>query len=114
MPPREWTDRLKDMLQAIRSIQRLVEGLDYDQFVADETRVYAAAYCVEIIGEASRHIPEHIQSSYPQLPWIEMRTMRNIVAHEYFRLNLPVLWRTLSQEIPELAPAFEEILNEHR
>jgi uncharacterized protein with HEPN domain len=67
---------------------------------------------LEIIGEASRHIPADVMARYPNIPWIEMRTMRNIVIHEYHGVNLEIIWQTVQENLPPLVTPLEQILAE--
>jgi uncharacterized protein with HEPN domain len=65
---------------------------------------------LEIIGEAARHIPEAITRKYPDIPWEEMRAIRNIVIHEYFGVNLNIIWHTTQVNLPSIVDKLEEIL----
>jgi uncharacterized protein with HEPN domain len=67
---------------------------------------------LEIIGEASRHVPRDIKNRYSNLPWMEMYTMRNIVIHEYHGVNLSIIWQTVTEDLPAIIPQLEEILEE--
>ncbi len=74
----------------------------------------AVARNFEIIGEASSHVPENIQDQYPQLPWFKMKAMRNIIAHEYFRIDLSIMWETAQVDLPKLLSPIQKILSELR
>jgi uncharacterized protein with HEPN domain len=67
---------------------------------------------LEIIGEAARHIPLEIKAQYPEIPWAEMLTMRNIVIHEYHGVNLHIIWQTLKENLPPLESPLKRILQE--
>jgi uncharacterized protein with HEPN domain len=64
-----------------------------------------------VIGEAARNIPAEIQSRYPTIPWRVMGDMRNIVAHEYFQIDIETIWETIQQNLPSLIPQLQTILN---
>lgn len=64
---------------------------------------------MEVIGEAARHIPSHLQERYPQVPWAEMRAMRNVLSHEYVGISLPILWQTITGDLPALEKTLREI-----
>jgi uncharacterized protein with HEPN domain len=64
-----------------------------------------------VIGEAANAIPEHVIASSPDIPWVDVRGMRNRIAHEYFGVDLMVLWQTVNEDLPQLRLAFEAFLN---
>ncbi len=64
---------------------------------------------VEIIGEATRHVPDPIRVRYPDIPWKEMAGMRDKVTHAYFRVDLETVWVVITERIPKLRPAIEQV-----
>ncbi len=62
------------------------------------------------IGEAARSLLPDIQDVYPDLPWEEMRAMRNLVVHEYFRVNLRIAWTTIAEDLPPLIEQVRELI----
>ena len=82
----------------------------FDEFEEDDKTIDSVLRNLEIIGEASRHIPRAIKEKYPNLPWMEMYTMRNIVVHEYHGVNLNIIWLTITEDLPPLVPQIKEIL----
>jgi uncharacterized protein with HEPN domain len=110
MPPREWRLRIEDILESIHKIRRYVSGLSFDEFCADDKVVDAVVRNLEVIGEAARHIPPAIELRHPDLPWVEMRGMRNILVHEYFGVNLSILWHTTQQNLPPIIEKLDKIL----
>ncbi|MCF8096147.1 MAG: DUF86 domain-containing protein, partial [Desulfobacteraceae bacterium] len=67
----------------------------------------------EIIGEATAHIPEEISAAHPEIPWQDMRDMRNILAHEYFGINENIVWNTIQDDLPPLIPLLKKLLSQH-
>ncbi|BAY03103.1 DUF86 domain-containing protein [Anabaena sp. CCAP 1446/1C] len=63
-----------------------------------------------MIGEASRNIPNEIQSRYPLIPWRLMGGMRNVVTQEYFQVDLNRVWETIQNDLPSLVPHLQEVL----
>jgi uncharacterized protein with HEPN domain len=110
MTDREYQDYLQDILLAIRSIRRFVVDYDLEKFEADEKTVWAVIRGLEVIGEASKHVPQEIQERYPEVPWKDMAGMRNKVIHAYFGVNLKVVWNTATRHIPELEPKICKII----
>lgn len=108
--PRKWTFRLRHIVEAVDRIQRYVEGMSFPQFLADSRTTDAVLRNLEIIGEAARYVPDEAVAAYPQVPWAEMRAMRNVVAHEYERVNLPTIWDTIQDDLPPLLPLLQAVL----
>lgn len=113
MPPRNWKMRFDDILECISRIQRYTEGMTFDEFEQDDKTIDSVLRNLEIIGEASRHVPRTIMEKYPQLPWMEMYTMRNIVIHEYHGVNLKIIWQTITEDLPPLSIQIKEVLEEN-
>jgi uncharacterized protein with HEPN domain len=76
--------------------------------------VRAAAYEIGIIGEAARHVPPEVRRRHPEIPWEQMRQIRNIVVHEYFRLDVGILWQTITENLPPLLPLLQKILEQEQ
>jgi len=109
---RDWKLRVTDILTCIEKIQGFTVEMTYEQFCQDERTIDAVIRNFEIIGEAAGYIPESIQEKYPELAWLEMRDMRNIMIHEYFGVSLPIIWRTITHDLSPLAEGMRQLLNE--
>jgi uncharacterized protein with HEPN domain len=110
VPPREWRLRIEDILEAIERVQRYTAGLDLASFLADEKTVDAISFCFGVIGEAARHVPDDVVAAHPDLPWPEMRAMRNVVVHEYFGVTGETLWKTACEDLPPLVQRLRALL----
>ena len=110
MPFRDWKIRITDILQAIEEILELTKGMTAAQFAQDTRTVKAVLYNFAVIGEAARHVAGEVQEAWTMLPWREMGDMRNMVIHEYFGIDLEILWETVHQELPPLIPQLQEML----
>lgn len=104
---------IKDVLENIERIEIFINGMDYDDFAHDEKTNYAVIRCIEIIGEAVKHIPHPFREKYPEIPWKDMAGMRDKVIHFYFGVNLESVWLTASKDIPEIRPLLENVLEEY-
>lgn len=102
MSSRAWQFRVRDIINAVSSIEQRTAKMTYEEFAVDETVVKSVLYDFIVIGEASRNIPDEIQSRYAQILWRLSRDMRNIVAHEYFQVNLLLTWRTIKNNLSPL------------
>lgn len=109
---REHEDYLRDMLENAEKALSFIQGLDYDGFCRDEKAVYAVIRAFEIIGEASRQVPEDVRKSNPEIPWREIAGMRNKLTHEYFGVNTEVVWRTVQEDLPVIISALRKMLAE--
>lgn len=103
-PKREYIDYLRDILDSINKVEQFTEGMDFEQFSSDTKTVYAVIRALEIMGEATRNIPNPVRQRHTTVPWREMVGIRNKLIHEYFGVNLEVVWETVEQDIPRLKP----------
>ena len=110
MPPRDWRQRIEDIVEALERIRTYTEGTTFDSFASDQRTVDAVIRNIILIGEAARHVPDNVQGRYPHIPWADMRAMRNLVAHQYFAVDLAIVWDTIHQDIAALVPDLQDIL----
>jgi len=68
--------------------------------------------CIEVVGEATKHIPDSIREKYPDIPWNDLAGIRDRLVHGYCKVNLVIVWTTVTQEFPELRPKMEKVLND--
>jgi uncharacterized protein with HEPN domain len=108
--PRNWKDRVRDILDAIAEIQKFTRGMDYEDFREDDKAVRAVEMNFIIIGEAANQIPEEIEEQYTTIPWNLMRAMRNRIVHVYFRIDEKLMWDTIQNDLPPLVPELEKLL----
>ena len=111
MSPRNWRMRVQDILDAIRRIQDYTRGATAESLRADWKTVDAVVRNLIVIGDAARHVPAEVQALNPDIPWDEMRDMRNVVVHEYFRVSHPILWRTIQSNLPPLTEQLQALLD---
>ncbi len=110
MPRRDWQFRIEDMIEAISAILKYTDGMDQHQFSGARKTVDAVVRNLIIIGEAAVRMPEEVCSKYPEIPWYEMRGMRNFVVHEYFRTSDKVVWDTVQVDLPPLLTKLQKLL----
>jgi len=65
---------------------------------------------IEVIGEATKKLPRSLRSKYPSIPWKKMTGMRNKMIHEYFGIDLEILWKTIKEDIQSLKPLIKAVL----
>ena len=98
-------DYLEHIIEAIERIYRYIDDMSEIEFLADEKTQDAVIRNFEIIGEAARNIEHYhnvFATNHPQVPWALMYTMRNRVAHGYFKVDFELIWRTIYEDLPEL------------
>jgi uncharacterized protein with HEPN domain len=106
---RNWILRIQDILQSIDKIDHYLEKITLTEFRKNGLIIDAVVRNFEIIGEASKHIPNTIQSLYPDIPWKEMNGMRNILIHEYFDMEADIVWHTAKKQLPKLKKQLRNI-----
>lgn len=112
MQPREWVFRVQHILDAIARIERYIDGMTADAFMVDSKTADAVVWNIGIIGEAAHHIPPDVRARYPAVPWNQMRAMRNLLIHDYPRIDLSIVWQTATENLPQLRPLMQRILEE--
>jgi uncharacterized protein with HEPN domain len=112
MKSREYGDYIQDILDSIDAIEEFVRESQFKNFSKDKKTIYAVVRGIEIIGEATKHIPASIRNKYPEIPWKDMSGMRDKVIHEYFGVDLKVVWNAAKQELPPIKPLIKKVLEE--
>ena len=104
-------DRLEDILEAVEQIEteRAKGKLVFDS--SPLVQVWMVHHLM-IIGEAVRAIDPAVRANYPTVPWRQIAGMRNILVHDYFRINQEIVWETVEQHAPGLKTELERILSQ--
>jgi len=105
VPRRTVADRLDDIREACQAIARFADEADPAAFTTDELLVAAVLYQLTIIGEAAGHLPDALKAGHAHIPWAEVVGMRNVLVHEYFRVDADILWQTVQTDVPQLLAA---------
>ena len=103
---------LDDILEAIRKIEKYVEGMDFEQFRKDEKTGDAVIRNFSVIGEAVKHIPPIIRKKHPDIPWKIIAGMRDKLVHEYFGIRYDVVWETIELRLTSFKVAVMKILDQ--
>ena len=101
---------LKDILSAIDSIEKFVEGMEFEDFKQDDKTSSAVVRKFEIIGEAAKKVPTSLKKKYPEIPWKEMAGMRDKLIHFYFGIDYKLIWQTIKHRIPQIKPVILKII----
>jgi uncharacterized protein with HEPN domain len=94
---------LEDIRDAMRKVSTYVEGMDLAAFMADEKTVDAVVRNISVIGEAAKQLPENFKERHPEIPWAQMAGMRNRIVHDYAGVDLEIVWRVITEAMPDLA-----------
>ena len=108
---RVYQDYLNDINTSIAEILEFTEGMNFEEFSFDRKTSHAVTRCFEIIGEAVKKIPDELRAKYPGIPWREMTGMRDKMIHEYFGVNLQIVWQTIEEDIPLLEKMIKEVIS---
>jgi uncharacterized protein with HEPN domain len=110
MLPREDLGRLIDMRAYAAKAVALMGGRNAQAFADDEVIQLAICRCVEIVGESSHHVSDATRLRLPMLPWMAMYGMRNVLAHEYGRVDLLIVWETVTYHLPGLVAELDRLI----
>ena len=93
---------IEDMLERIRRIERFVADLDREAFLRDEKTIDSVVRNLEVIGEAASRLPGEFRESHAAIPWRRIVGLRHRIVHEYFDVDLDIVWTIVRAELPEL------------
>ncbi|MHA1694853.1 MAG: HepT-like ribonuclease domain-containing protein [Candidatus Helarchaeota archaeon] len=94
----------------MNDIENFITNFSFEEFIKDKKTINAVTRSLEIIGEASKMIPEKIKNEYSQLPWREMAGMRDKLIREYHGIDLEIVWVVIKEELPSIKPSFEKLV----
>ncbi|MGI0494046.1 DUF86 domain-containing protein [Alkalinema pantanalense CENA528] len=109
MTERSLSEFLQDILETIAEIETFTAGVDLEAFQANREKVLAVVKSIEIIGEAVKKIPVDIREQYPEIPWKAVAGMRDILVHEYWGIDVNVVWATIQEGLPPFKTVITEV-----
>lgn len=106
------SDFLRHIFDEINYLIATSQGLTKEDFLGNETLKRSFTRSLEIIGEASKNLPESFRAKHPQIPWRKMAGMRDKLIHDYFGVDYDVVWDVIHSEIPRLAHHIQQLLEQ--
>jgi len=103
---------VEDIWEAIEKVNRYTEGMTGQSFEADERTADAVARNLEIVGEAASRLPDEFKQEHPEIEWAKVAGLRHRIVHEYFGVDLKIIWRILKKDLPELGKILQRIREE--
>ena len=105
-------ESLAHILEAIGEIEVNTAGLTLEDFKQDRFRQHGIERCLEIISEASRHIPDGLQRAHPQIPWKRVADIGNRIRHAYHAVDSEIIWEIVAGELRQLRLVIEKMMKE--
>lgn len=112
MKKRDYSDFVQDILDTINDVENFIDGMNFEEFIKDKKTVYSVVRAIEIIGEATKNVPELIRTKYPDVPWKKMAGMRDRLVHGYFGVDLEILWETAKEDVPRLKNLISKVIED--
>lgn len=112
MTSRSLSEFLQDILDTIAEIENFTAGIEFEAFQANREKILAVVKLIEILGEAVKKIPDEVRNRYPEIPWKSIAGMRDILVHEYWGIDVNVIWATIQEGLPPLKVVIIEIVSD--
>ncbi len=112
MTERSFGEVLQDILEAIAEIESFTKDVDLQSFQENREKCLAVVKLLEIIGEAVKKIPNEQRLNYPEIPWKSVAGMKDVLVHEYWKIDAVVVWATVEESLPPLNLVISQMLSE--
>jgi len=106
----DFAPRLSDIIEAIGNIRSVLDNIPFDAFEKDWQKRWLVERGLEIISEASRHLPDEVKSRRAEIPWRKVAGIGNVIRHNYERVEPDILWKLVQADLPQLEKVCREEL----
>jgi len=114
MSKRNWKILFEDIIESIEKIDNYTKNQTFEDFAHSPVVIDAVVRNIEIIGEASKNIPQEIQDKFRDIPWQKIKGIRNRIVHEYFSVDISIIWFIAKNELDSLKNSLQKHLNEDK
>ncbi|MBD3203744.1 DUF86 domain-containing protein [Candidatus Woesearchaeota archaeon] len=105
---------LKHILGNIEKIEDFSKNMSKEEFIKEDLKQYAIIRAIEVIGEAVKNLPSSFRKKYPDVAWKEIAGTRDIIIHQYFGIDLDIIWNIIKKELPVLKKEIKIILEKEQ
>ena len=109
---REYRFYLEDMRTSCEKVIQFIRGMSQAQFLADQKTYDAVMRNLEIIGEAAKHVPSEVRDRHTEVDWRRVAAFRDVAIHEYFGIDVDVVWDIVQNKLPALHRQIQQLLSE--
>jgi uncharacterized protein with HEPN domain len=103
--------RLKDMLEALDSLEGIIAGTNETDFLSSDVQYYAVAQLLTVVGEAASRVSSELKAKFPAVEWRTIVGFRNVLVHQYFSVLRPMVWQVAACEARTLRGQINHILS---
>lgn len=103
--------RLQHIIDAIFEIESYLFEKEFSDFIQNSMMRFACIKQMEIIGEASNHVTDETKEKFSSIEWSQIIGMRNVFVHEYFGIDISLVWEIIKNDLPELKKKLIAIIN---
>ncbi len=103
---------LRHIHDEIRFLRRISKDRTYDDLLHDDYFAHAVRSAIEVIGEATKNVPDPIKTQHQDIPWRDMAALRDKIIHGYFRIDYYILWNVITDDLPKIEPKIASLLKE--
>jgi uncharacterized protein with HEPN domain len=114
MSKRDWKLLFEDMLESVKRIEKYTEKVGREEFSENQMIIDAVVRNIEIIGEASKNVPDEIQEKFSEIPWKKLNGIRNRIVHAYFGVDTSIIWFIIENELSILKKSIAMALEERK